>query len=104
MIKAYINYPNIHVTLHNKPNCPSIGQQQKDGQRIIRIDIGSLSTELDRFKTSYYRFGANASINDMWLYVDFNNSDFERAVVEYVRGLLSEHYTPFDRAKVIQHC
>lgn len=104
MLKAYINYPNPHVTIHDDAGCAAIRQQHKEGQRLVRLDISSLSTELKRFKANDYRFGSTAETNDMWLEVDFADPAFERAVVEYVRKLLAEHYTPFGQVGVEQHC
>jgi hypothetical protein len=104
MIKAYINYPNPHITLHKNPECSTVGQQHKEGQRIISLDIGSLSSELSRFKANHYKFGSDAKTNDMRLDINFADYDFERAVVEYIKKLLSQHYMPFCRAKIIQHC
>jgi len=104
MLKAYINYPNPHITLHGGGGCGSVQQQRKSGQRVVRLDVGSLSTELNRFVKKEYRFGADPETNDMWLELNFGDSAFEKAVVEYVRTLLSQHYTPFARIKVDQHC
>jgi hypothetical protein len=104
MLKAYINYPNPHIKIHGDAGCADIRKQHKEGQRLVRLDIASLSTELNRFKTKYYSFGSAAVTNDMWLEADFADPAFERAVVEYVRKLLAENYTPFGQIGVEQHC
>jgi hypothetical protein len=104
MVKVYINYPNPHISLHRKAGCGNIRQQQKAGQRIVHLNIASLSAELKRFKARDYRFGADAQTNDMWLEIDFNDPEFERAVIEYIRRLLAEHYTPFRRVVIETHC
>jgi len=104
MLKAYINYPNPHITIHGDAGCADIRKQHKEGQRLVRLDVASLSTELKRFKAKDYRFGSAAGTNDMWLEVDFADHAFERAIVEYVRKLLAEHYTPFGQVGVEQHC
>lgn len=104
MMKAYINYPNPHVTIHAKVGCATIQQQHKKGQRVVRLDIGTLSRELNRFAMKEHRFGAQAETNDMWLEVNLGDTTFERAVVEYVKTLLAQHYTPFARIKIDEHC
>lgn len=104
MVKAYINYPNPHIMLHWDVTCSTIGQQHKEGQRTIYLDIDSLSPELKRFADKYYRFGAEPLTNDMWLEVGFDDPSFESAVVEYIRKLLAEHYSPFGRVVLEEHC
>lgn len=104
MLKAYINYPNPHVTIHVDSKCASVQQQHKKDQRVVRIDVLNLSGELTKFRAKEYVFGAQAERNDMWLHVDFGDDGFERAVVEYIRKLLGSHYTPFVRSKVEVHC
>jgi len=104
MVKAYINYPDPHITLHNDVACTNIGQHHKKGQRIVQLDIASLSIELKRFKSKHYRFGSDPQTNDMLLEVDFSDQDFERAVVEYIKRLLTRHYAPFGRDDIKQHC
>jgi hypothetical protein len=104
MLTAYLNYPNPHVTIHTDNGCATIQQQHKQNQRVIRLNQKTLSAELERFENKYYRFGADQETNDMWLYVDFLNPTFERAIVEYVRSLLGVHYSPFSRVTINEHC
>jgi hypothetical protein len=104
MLKVYINYPNPHITVHSDGECPRIQQQHKQRQRIVRLDVATLSAELKRFMAKNYRFGSAPDTNDMWLDVDLGDPVFERAVVEFVQKLLAQHYDPFGRIKVDQHC
>ena len=104
MLRAYINYPNAQVTVHNDRSCASVRQQKKEGQRTARLNVRTLSSELGKFSDKAYRFASEADLNDMWLEVDFNDENFERAVVDYVRSLLSQHYKPFTGVKVGGHC
>jgi hypothetical protein len=103
-MKVYVNYPNPHITIHADRNCGSLHQQHKENQRVVSIDRSTLSSELIRFAEKGYRFGAQAENNDMWLDVSFQDDAFERAVVEYIRKLLAQYYSPFAKAKVDQHC
>ncbi len=104
MLRAYINYPNPHIETHGNSGCATIQQHQKQGQRVVNLELTSLSLELQRFATKAYPFAANRELNDMWINVDFADAAFERAVVEYVRTLLSMHYMPFVGLRVQQHC
>lgn len=104
MLTAYINYPNPHVTIHAALNCGNIQQQHKQDQRVIRLNTATVSTALARFEAKEYRFGADKTTNDMWLYVDFADIEFERAVVEHIRRILTRHYSPFRRVQIDEHC
>lgn len=103
MIKAYINYPNPHVTAHLNPDCASIQSQKKKDQRYRRINIGTLSSELKKFQTKEHRFGTFPH-NDMWLEIDFWDQKFELAVLEYICHLLGKVYKPFKNVKPNVHC
>jgi hypothetical protein len=104
MIKAYINYPNPHITVHSDSACGNIKSQNKPDQRYCRINSRTISDELKKFQKHEYRFGATPSNNDIWLEIDFENQAFEMAIVEYVCHLLGKHYSPFARVKPERHC
>ncbi len=104
MIRAYINYPNPHITIHADTSCGNVHQQHKQNQRVISIDQASLTSELKHFSDKDYRFGSQAEINDMWLIIDLEDDTFERAVVEHILKFLSKHYSPFERVAVDEHC
>lgn len=104
MIKAYINYPNPHVTVHGDSACGSIQSQNKPDQRLCRINVKTISDELRKFQNNEYRFGATPSNNDMWLEIDFDDKAFEMAVIEHICSLLGKHYSPFARVKPEPHC
>lgn len=104
MLKVYINYPNPHITIHSNSSCKRILQQNKENQRVVKINISNLSKELENFENKKHLFGANAEINDIWLYIDLSDSDFEHAVVKYIHKLLSNLYKPFKSASIKRHC
>jgi hypothetical protein len=104
MLQAYLNYPNPKIRVHAQPNCSEIGKMKKAGQRHVVIDDKSISAELQKFAAKVYRFNADASSNDMWLSVDFNDPAFEQAVIEHVQRLVGAHYTPFAPVKIDHHC
>ena len=103
MLMVYINYPNSRITIHNDDGCPTIQKQHKEGQRVLKLDVATLSGQLERFATNAYRFAANHNENDMWLNVEFDDPVFELAVINYVRKLLGRHYGPFERIEINEH-
>ena len=54
MVKAYINYPDPHISLHWDLMCSSIGQQRKEGQRTIHLDLDFLSPDLLIVYNNFY--------------------------------------------------
>lgn len=103
MIKAYIYYPNLTISIHNNPNCSKIRQHQKKQQRYIKIDKSSIATELQNFINKLYTFGSTAKNNDMWLEIDFDDLVFERNLLDYVIRLISKHYTTFANIQILTH-
>jgi hypothetical protein len=71
---------------------------------VVRFEIGSLSKGLNRFAMKEYQFGAHAETNDMWLELNLGDNKFEKALVDYVGTLLAQHYKPFSRVNVDEHC
>jgi hypothetical protein len=104
MLKAYINYPNPHITVHIDPNCAHIQAHHKPNQRYCRINLVTISTELQNFQNKKYTFAANPEHNDIWIEIDFQNQAFELAVLEYVCLLLGKHYKPLAGLKPARHC
>ena len=77
---------------------------QKGGQRHVRLNLGSISAELLRFTRKEYPFSTNVGMNELWLTADFSNAEFEGAIIKYLFGLLSKHYTPFMHGTFKEHC
>ena len=104
MLEAYFNYPVSKVSVHRNGSCGNIRMMNKPNQRQVRIEIGSLSSELRKFSGKEYAFASSSYANDMWLRVDLKDEIFEIAVVEYIRRLLGRHYKRFEDGKVEIHC
>ena len=104
MIKAYINYPQPHVTIHHNLYCGNIQSQQKPNQRYIKINSSSLDGELKNFRVKKYRFASNPDYNDMWLEIDFHNTDFEQKVLQDICQIIGNYYRPLKGIKPITHC
>ena len=104
MLSVYLNYPVSKISAHHDPDCRHIRPTDKPGQRVVRIDLGNLSAELQKFRDKEYPFTSTAGLNDMWLEIDFQDRDFEEAVVRFVQQLLGEHYKRFAEASMTIHC
>ena len=104
MLQAYINYPNPHIFIHATASCGSIRQQQKQDQRLITLSPKTFSKEIAEFIERQHRFAPEAAANDMWLRVDFDDGRFEMEVVDYVRRILGQRYSPFSRLEIEKHC
>ncbi len=103
MTKVYLNYPNPHVTIHGQPACSEIGKMRKPNQRDVEVNTASFAQAIQQF-SSGFRLGADASVNDLWMSVDFGDAEFEDAVVRYVHRLLARRYSPLQGAAVERHC
>jgi len=77
---------------------------KKVHQRRFRIEVQSLSRELQWFATSACRFGSNAAVNDLWLEVEMGDVAFEAAVVHYIKGVLGRRYQRLELAPIRDHC
>ena len=104
MLAVYINYPNPLISVHQDTACANIGKMSKPGQRKLRLDVGTLSTELLKFQHKEYRFAADATLNDMWLEIDFGDRRFEEEVLRYVQMLIGSHYRPLKGVEPQVHC
>ena len=74
MIKAYINYPCPHMTLHTDSACPEIGKRGKPNQRDIPVTRTTFAAAINQLNGKGFRLGADASVDDVWLSVDFDDA------------------------------
>jgi hypothetical protein len=100
MTKTYINYPVPHIRSYSNSDSAQIGKHNKVDQRHIKIDFGTLSTELNRFSNGYYRFAAKSGLNDMWLEIDLNDSQFEGDVLRFIQRQIGQRYTPLSSDRI----
>jgi hypothetical protein len=104
MIWVYINYPNRRITIHGSPACGAVMRHGKPHQRVVRIGPGNLDEELERFIAGRHRFASGADVNDMWLAVGLGDEARELEVMERIRRLLGELYTPLATVVPQEHC
>ncbi len=57
MLNVYINYPNPHIEIHADTGCGLIRPRNKQDQRIVDLEVSSLSLELQKFMEKVYSFG-----------------------------------------------
>ena len=103
MLRVYINYPNAKISLHGDNTCGHIQQARKRQQRSVQITDKNLERELHRFKAKYYRFGASAEVNDMWLDIHFD-PEKNLEIVHRIHEHLKRGYGPFRRCRPVKHC
>jgi hypothetical protein len=104
MIHTYINYPDTRMTKHRDSGCPNIQESNKPDQRISRITLESLSSELAKFASKEYTFASDLGHNDIWVEIDLGDIQLETAVADYVLKLVAEHYSPMRGVKPTTHC
>jgi hypothetical protein len=103
-MKVYLNYPNPHMMLHGDSTCAEIGKMRKVGQRDVTITRASFTQALSQLTSSGFQLGAQASVNDVWFTINFDDAEFEEAVARYVLRLLGQRYSPLRAARVQKHC
>jgi len=104
MLAAYLNYPEHNVTLHCDLSCPEIQKRGKERQRKCQVNRATASREMERFASGEHRFGSTSDVNDMWVEVDFDDPEFEKAVVRHICRLLGKRYSWFQQAEPAIHC
>ena len=104
MTKAYLNYPNPHMTLHGDSACAEICKMHKANQRDMAITRDTFTRALGQLADKGFRLGADASVNDVWLSVDFGDPEFEEAVARYIHRLLGQRYGRLKDAAIDRHC
>ena len=104
MTHAHFYFPRSRIGLHHDSSCSYIRMNDKAGQRVIALAPSSLSTNLALFVGKQVPFNATADLNDLWVALDFADSQFELALMNYIRRLLAQRYSGWTHATVDEHC
>ena len=104
MIKVYLNYPNAFMTIHGNPECKAIQQNSKRDQRELHINQKNLSGQISIFDEKTFEMNATAEKNDVWMFIDLRNKEFEIAVAKYFLFLIHKRYSRFDGVLPTEHC
>lgn len=102
MTKAYINYPNPHVTVHGDASCGFVNKSRRPAQRRITLSRRGMDEGLEALRALQFR--AEAGLNDVWITFDFDDAEFEESFVVYARSVLGRRYRPLREAKISRHC
>jgi hypothetical protein len=101
---VYLTYPNTHITIHKDNTCGQIHMHHKQGQRRVSINMVALRFVLADFINEKYAFKAEKRFNDLWLEINLDTFEQELGLVHVIHAILSQRYSPFTDAPVIEHC
>jgi len=104
VLHAYLSYPDARVSVHREASCAHFLKGNNFSRRSVHMTHMSIGTELPRFASGGHQFASDAGAYDMWLEVDFDDPEFERALVHHVHRLLAARYKPFQGCAVEEHC
>jgi len=104
MIHVYLNYPNSAATIHQTGDCPRIEQHHSSNQRKLKINSKTIQNQIDLFVEGKFVFRSEAATNDAWLEIDFNDLEFEIAVVKFILRQLGKRYSAFYALNPEIHC
>ena len=104
MIKAYLNYNAPQVTLHRNPLCDHAKVGPDERIRHVLLNPDSLSKELARFRNNKHEFTSEPGMNDMWLIFDFQDSEFEAALLTHLKKLVALSNSTIKSCEVQVHC
>lgn len=103
-MQVYINYPNPHFTIHKNSPCPQIHMHQKSGQRIVKVNSGTLKNVLSQFINDAYDFKSETQLNDLWMDISLATNEQEIGFVHVIQALLGQRYKPLGNAPISEHC
>ena len=103
-MKAYISYGEEKITVHKFADCElaKVGPDEKI--RHVMLNQESISRELDRFRNRKHDFSGEPGMGDMWLIFDFQDADFEMALLEYVKKLIGFSNNTIGKSATDVHC
>jgi len=103
-MKAYINYPQPHITIHRSADCAEFQKQHKSNQRFLVVNASNIKQVLMDFANDKYRFGPSQKYNDLWLDISLETPNHEEGFVYVIHSIVSVRYTRFQNAPFNYHC
>ena len=103
-MKVYVNYPVPHCTIHRDPGCALIRMHQREGQRVMRVNVVNRPQVLTRLSGRDFRFAAQRGLNDLWLDITLETPEKEEAFVREVQAVVGQRYRPPAGAPIKVHC
>ena len=104
MIKAYINYNDPSITIHKNPLCDKANVGPEERIRHVMLNPDFLSKEHNRFKNNKHRFTDETYMGDMWLIFDFQDAEFEIALLNYLKKLIGQNNSTIKNCNTQEHC
>ena len=103
-MQVYINYPNRHITVHNKATCRQIKIRQTEEGRQVKVRITNLDDVLSKFINEDYEFRAEKHLSDLWLDISLDTPEQEMGLVHVLQAILGQQYKPLSTARITVHC
>ena len=104
MIKAYINYNDPSITIHKNTLCDKANVGPEERIRHVMLNPDFLSKEHNRFKNNKHRFSDEPYMSNMWIILDFQDKEFEIALVGYLKKLIGLNNSTIKNCKTQEHC
>ena len=103
-MKAYINYSDPSITAHKFTACDDAKAGPDEKIRHVMLNPESISKELDRFINNKHKFSEETYMNDMWINFDFQDTEFEMALLGYIKKLIGRSYKYLKSCEIQVHC
>ena len=103
-MKAYTNRQEARITIHKFDLCEDAKVGPDEKIRHVLLNPGSISKELDRFRNNKHPFSEEPYMNDMWLIFDFQDGEFEVALMKYIMKLIGFSDTTIGNSEMHVHC
>lgn len=104
MIKAYIDCNDASITVHRNSLCEKANVGPDKKVRHVMLNPDFLSKELDRFRSGKHRFADERYMNDMWIILDFQDKEFEIAVVNHLKKVIGLSHSALKDCRIQEHC
>ena len=101
MIKAILNYPTPSKKVHRNTNC-GFAPTDVDNDRYIIVTHGNIGSVISNMYQIVFR--AEAGFNNLHFEINFNNEEFELAVLKYLCSIIELRYNPFRNLPIVTHC
>jgi hypothetical protein len=98
MTSVYIDYPTREFCVKEGVRSADRFKHDKPNRRVVHLTHQNFSSEIRKFTGRQVQFSSTAEYNDLYVDLDFNDTEFEKATCLYIKRLLGERYTPIAEA------
>ena len=103
-MKAYISYGEERIAVHRFADCELAKVGPGEKIRHVLLNQDSISRELGRFRNMKHQFSEKAGMGDMWLIFDFQDAEFEMALLKHVQKLVGISNARIGNSAIDVHC